>query len=135
MKIRHGVRHPKIDCPGEKSINITRLETEGPFSNVVIANDTIYTAGRVSPDRAGSIEVQTTQVLDEIDRLMQLAGTTRKGLVSVTVYLSDIRDFQGMNEAWKRWFEEGHKPVRATVEARLGSPELKVEMQAIAVRL
>jgi len=73
-------------------------------------------------------------VLEEIDRLLQVAGTTRQGLLSVTVYLADIRDFECMNETWNRWVSEGAKPVRATVEAKLGSPELKVEMQAVAVR-
>ena len=115
-------------------MDIERFESDGPFSQVTVTGDTVYLAGQVARDWDGSVEQQTREVLAEIDRLLQLAGSSRAGLLSVNVYLADIADFKAMNAVWAEWVQNDAKPVRATIEAKLAFPELLVEMQAIAQR-
>ena len=55
-------------------------------------------------------------------------------ILSATVYLRDIKDFEGMNKVWDAWVPEGHSPARACVEARLARPDLLVEASIVAVR-
>jgi enamine deaminase RidA (YjgF/YER057c/UK114 family) len=43
-----------------------------------------------------------------------------------------MADFAAMNAVWEAWVPQGHTPARATVEAKLASPDYKVEIQAIA---
>ena len=50
------------------------------------------------------------------------------------VWLVDIGTFDEMNRAWDEWLDRDNMPARATVEARLASPDYKVEIAAIAAR-
>lgn len=65
--------------------------------------------------------------------LLTEAGTDKSRLTSVTVWLSDITNFDAMNRAWDSWVDPHNVPVRATVEARLFSADLLVEIQVSAV--
>ena len=61
------------------------------------------------------------------------AGTDKSKLLTASIWVKDIqRDFQGMNGVWNQWLDPNNKPVRATVEAVLLSPELLVEVQVSA---
>ena len=52
--------------------------------------------------------------------------------LSINVYLSNIADFAEMNKVYDAWLDTANLPTRATVETRLASPNLRVEMTAIA---
>ena len=75
---------------------------------------------------------QTRWVLSRIDQLLAEAGSSRRKLLSVSVWLADITTFAEMNAAWDQWIPADATPVRATVEARLALPEFLVEIAAIA---
>ncbi|MDD2874636.1 MAG: RidA family protein, partial [Azoarcus sp.] len=75
-----------------------------------------------------------TQILAQMDELLTVAGTSKSNLLSVTIWLTDIRAFQSMNAVWDAWIDAANPPARACVEARLARPELKVEIQATALR-
>ncbi len=113
-------------------MNLTRIEPGNRFSQVVIAGSLVFLAGQVAADPHADVGTQTHQALAAVDRLLTAAGTDRGRLVSVTVYLRDIADFDAMNKVWDAWLAANAKPVRATVEARLALAEYKVEIQAIA---
>ena len=53
-------------------------------------------------------------------------------LLSVTIYISDMAEFQAMNAVWDDWVDGPNAPARTTVEAHMAAPEIKVEMTAIA---
>ena len=80
----------------------------------------------------GNATDQTVEILERIDRLLREAGTDRTRLLSATIYLADIADFDAMNQAWDAWVAPDGKPVRATVEARLTDPGFKVEIAVVA---
>lgn len=113
-------------------MTITRFDPGKRFAAAVRHNDTVYIAGQVADTPTASVEVQTKEVLAKIDALLAKAGSSKAKLLSMNVYVSNIADFDAMNRAFDEWADTANLPVRATVEARLASPDLRVEMTAIA---
>jgi len=114
-------------------MSIKRLETGPRMSQAVIANGFVFLAGQVAPDPTGNVLSQTRQVLGEIDRLLDAAGSAKERIVSATIYLADIGSFAEMNRAWEAWVPADATPARATVEAKMVAPEYRVEIQVTAL--
>ncbi len=100
------------------------------MSQVVIHGNTVYTAGQVA--LGDTVTEQTRAILEQIDGLLQEAGTDKRNLLSATIWITDMADFAEMNAVWDAWVEEGHTPARACVEAKLARDELRVEIAVIA---
>jgi enamine deaminase RidA (YjgF/YER057c/UK114 family) len=94
----------------------------------------VFLAGQVASDPSADVAGQTRQILGEIDRLLAAAGTDKNQILSTTIYLADIATFGEMNSVWDVWVPQGHLPARATVEAKLATPDYKVEIQVVAAR-
>jgi enamine deaminase RidA (YjgF/YER057c/UK114 family) len=114
-------------------MTITRIETETRMSQAVIHGDTIYLAGQVG-EPGESVTEQTKTVLAEIERLLALAGSSKQHLLMVTIWLADMADFGAMNEVWDAWIADAPAPARATGEAKLATPDYKVEIIIIAAK-
>jgi enamine deaminase RidA (YjgF/YER057c/UK114 family) len=112
---------------------ITRIEPGKRMSQAVVANGFVFLAGQVAADPSADVPGQTTQILAQIDRLLAAAGSGKEKILSANVYLADIGDFAAMNSVWDTWVHPQEKPVRATVEARLATPDYKVEIQIVAL--
>jgi len=111
----------------------------GPYSQAIVADNTIYTAGQVALDpKTGelvgtTVVEQTEQVLKNITAVLAASGSSLGQVVKTTVYLADMADFAAMNEVYARHFG-GHRPARSTVQAA-GLPKgARVEIDAIAIR-
>lgn len=113
-------------------MSITRLQPGPRMSQAVKHGNTVYLAGQVAQDERATIEVQTQQVLARIDALLAEAGTSKAKLLSVQVLLNNIADFAAMNSVYDQWVDKANPPARATFEARLASPDLRVEIVVIA---
>ena len=113
-------------------MTIQRHETNQRMSQVVVHGGVAYLAGQVPDDYSADIGTQTEQVLAKIDRLLTLAGTDKTKLLSATIWLADIRYFADMNAKWDAWVPAGAAPARATVQAALAAPDIKVEIGIIA---
>jgi len=113
-------------------LTIQRFETNRRMSQVVVHNGVAYLAGQVPTDYTADIGTQTEQVLAKIDALLAQAGTDKSKLLSATIWLSDLRYFPEMNAKWDAWVPEGHAPARATVQAALADPQIKIEIGIIA---
>lgn len=116
-------------------MSIQRLHTNQRMSQIVIHQSTLYLAGQVAADDDldKDAEVQTRSTLNEIEKLLEQAGTDKTHILSVTIYLKDIdADFAAMNQVWDQWLPTGTAPARATVEAKLCEPDILVEMSVIA---
>ncbi len=113
--------------------------TEGlPFSDGVIAGDTLYVAGQEGTDdqgklAAGGIGAETLAALANIEKITKAAGFELKDVVSVTVFLADIHDFPEMNKAYKTIMPDP-KPARATVQVAALVNNARIEVSAIAVK-
>jgi enamine deaminase RidA (YjgF/YER057c/UK114 family) len=115
--------------------SIERLEIGPRMSQAVIHNGVVYLAGQVAADAPGApVKEQTKNILDRIDKLLAAAGTDKTKLLSVTIWLADIRTFEDMNSVWDKWIAAGSTPARATVEAKLVSTAYAVEIGGIAAR-
>ena len=115
-------------------MSIERRHVGKRLSDLVIhrASGLCWLAGQVAEYPTASLNVQTQQVLAQIDRLLAEAGSDKTRIVSATIYLPDIGDFAAMNAVWEAWVPAGQTPARATVEAKLASADYKVEIQVVA---
>ena len=114
---------------------IERIDTGQRMSQVVINGDTVYLAGQVAFDAPGaSVADQTKDVLKRIDNLISQAGTDKSKLLSATIWLTDINDFDELNSVWDAWVSPGNAPARACVESALAAPQFNVEIGIIAAK-
>ncbi len=112
-------------------MKIERHETGPRMSKAVIHGDTVYLAGIVSDNPKGkSTAEQTRSILSQIDGFLATAGTT----LSANIWITDMANFAEMNAVWDAWVSTGNTPARATVEAKLASPDYKVEIMVVAAR-
>lgn len=115
-------------------MSITRRNQTPRMSRIVEHNGTIYLCGQTAKDASRGIEEQTATTLEKVEELLAEAGTDKRHILSVTIYVRDMKDFSAMNKVWDAWVEEGHQPARACVEARMARPELLVEMSVVAAK-
>lgn len=115
-------------------MSIERMHDSARMSQVVVNEPFIFLAGQVASDPSLDIAGQTQNILNKIDAYLAEANSDKSQILSVTIYLRDIKDFQAMNAVWDAWVVEGQAPARACVEARLARNELLVEMSVTAAR-
>ncbi len=120
-----------------KAVNLTTARGL-PFSDGIIAGNTLYVAGQEGTDEAGKlaaggIAAETKAALDNIAKVLKAAGYELKDVVTVTVYLADIHDFAEMNKVYKTVLPDP-KPARATIQAAALVNDARVEISAIAVK-
>jgi len=113
-------------------MSIKRLETGQRMSRAVIHNGTAYFCGQVAKDYEADITEQTRTTLEKLDALLESVGSDKTNLLSATIYIKNMDDFQAMNAVWDAWVPEGHAPARACVEAAMARPSLLVEISLIA---
>ena len=113
-------------------MSITRHHGNQRMSQIVIHGDTVYLAGQVAADAGADITVQTQQVLQKIEALLEEAGSDKSKILSAQIWLANIGHFAQMNTVWDAWVAAGHAPARACIEARLASPDLLVEVGIVA---
>ena len=113
---------------------IVRHEPSPILSHVVEANGFVFTAGTVAEDVNQDAKGQTQQILKEIDRLLALCDTDKSKVVSATIWVSDIRHRDKMNEAWNAWTGGKNLPGRACIEAKLADPRMLVEIAVVAAK-
>ena len=111
--------------------DITRIEVGARMSECAIFNGVAYLAGQVGRP-GGSVAQQTQDALDEVDRVLALAGSNKSRILSAQVWLADIGGYDAMNAVWDAWVTAGHTPARATGESRLAAPEYLVEVIVVA---
>ena len=110
----------------------------GPYSQAVKVGDFVFCSGQIPIDPAtgdfvsDDAALQTEQVLINLTRVLEAAGTGLNNVVKTTVFLADMNDFAAMNEIYARHFSE-NKPARATVQAARLPRDARVEIECIAV--
>jgi 2-iminobutanoate/2-iminopropanoate deaminase len=109
-----------------------------PYSQAIRANGFVFVSGQLSlePDHAEivgeSIQEQTEKVFDNLQAILEEAGSGLDRIVKTTVYLTDLGEFAGMNEVYARRVGEPF-PARATIEISKLPSGAKVEIEAIAL--
>ena len=113
-------------------MSIERLHTKARMSRIVKHNGTIYLCGQVCADAEQGITQQTQTMLDKVNSLLKEAGSDREHILSATIFLKDMNDFQKMNAVWDAWVPEGFAPARACVTGDMAREALLVEISVIA---
>lgn len=108
-----------------------------PLSRAVKAGGFIFLSGILPSDTnqgsiKGDIRAETRSVLKQIDETLRELDSGVERVVRVTVWLSDMTDFSGMNEEYANFFKSG-LPARSTVQATLNrGAKVEMEVQALA---
>ena len=109
--------------------DIKRIEAGARMSEAVIHGGKIYMAGIVADTMVGkSVRDQTKEVLEQIDQILAKAGSDKTRILKANIWLTDMKTFAQMNQAWDAWVIPGKTPARATVEAKLAAPGYDVEI-------
>ncbi|MDG1248731.1 MAG: RidA family protein [SAR86 cluster bacterium] len=108
----------------------------GPYSQGVIAGGFLFISGQVPIDPKNgdvlkeSIEIQTNQVINNIENICKEAGRGLSDIVKITIYLTDLGDFADVNKVMIERFEEPY-PARATIEISALPLGVNVEIDAV----
>jgi len=110
----------------------------GPYTQAILANGFIFTAGQIALDPAsgqiveGGIVDQTIRVLENLKGIVEAAGSSLDRTVKATVYLQDMSDFTAMNEVYARYFPDD-PPARSTVQTSRLPRDVRVEIDLIVL--
>ena len=110
----------------------------GPYSQAIKSNGFVFASGQIPIDPvtgqfvAGGIAEQTLQVIKNLSRVLEAAGSGLDKVVKTTVFLADMEEFAAMNEVYGKFFS-AEPPARATVEAARLPRDARVEIEAIAL--
>jgi 2-iminobutanoate/2-iminopropanoate deaminase len=123
----------------KKPVNSTKAPKPiGPYSQAVQAGNFIFVSGQLAIDpKEGklivkNIKLQTRQVMENINAILEVAGYNLKNVVQSSVYLSSMTLFEEFNNEYVKYFEKDF-PARATVAAELKSGAL-VEVSVVAYK-
>ncbi len=109
----------------------------GPYTPAIKAGNLIFISGQIADKDVKEIGKQTKNILEKIKHILKVCNASINNLVKVSVYLTNIEDFQEMNEEYKAFFinngMENKFPARTTVQARPPLLNINIEIDAIAV--
>ncbi len=121
-----------------KVINTPKAPITGlPLSQAIKIGNLVFTSGATARDPqtghfiGGDIEEQTERVLLNLKAILEAAGSSLGKVVKVTVFLTDMGDFNGMNKVYRKFFPE-EPPARSTVEVSKLAIDARVEMEMVA---
>ena len=109
----------------------------GPYNHAVRVGDLLFCAGQIPLDPAtsnlvtGDIKAQTERVLLNVKAILDDQKLTFANVVKSTVFLTDLKDFAGMNEVYSRFFT-GDFPARSTIQVAALPKGANVEIEVIA---
>ncbi|KJG09296.1 endoribonuclease L-PSP [Photobacterium kishitanii] len=113
----------------------------GPYVQGVDLGNMVMTSGQIpvnpqTGEVAEDIAAQTRQSLDNVKAVVEASGLSVADIVKMTVFVKDLNDFGAVNEVYGAFFDE-HKapyPARSCVEVARLPKDVKIEIEAIAVR-
>jgi 2-iminobutanoate/2-iminopropanoate deaminase len=112
----------------------------GPYSQAVLVGNTLYTSGQIGLDPASmelvmeTIEVETTQVMNNMKAVLEAADMDFSNVVKSTIFISDMNDFTRINSIYASYFDEESAPARETVQVAKLPKNVNVEISMIAIK-
>lgn len=119
-----------------KTINTNKApEALGPYSHAMVVNNLVFTSGQIPLDTEGNIvssdvKEQTKQVLENLSVVLEEAGSDLNSVVKATIFISDMNEFQQINEVYGSYFNE-HQLARSCVEVSRLPKDVKVEIELV----
>ncbi|KZE74935.1 reactive intermediate/imine deaminase [Paenibacillus elgii] len=109
----------------------------GPYSQAITLGNAVYTSGMLPIDAEGNLKEgivdQTHQILKNLQAVLAEAGLSLVDVVKTSVFMTDLEQFQQMNEVYSQYFSN-HHPARTTVEVSRLPRDAKIEVELIAIK-
>ncbi|MCH8567278.1 MAG: Rid family detoxifying hydrolase [Balneolales bacterium] len=124
-------------------MNLKRIETKaapeaiGPYSQAIVHDNIVYTSGQIglepkSGEFAGdTIGTQTRQIMENLEAVLQAAGSGLSQVIKCSIYLKSMDDFPVVNQLYGEYFKD-HLPARETVAVKTLPKNALVEISCIA---
>jgi 2-iminobutanoate/2-iminopropanoate deaminase len=122
-------RPQPVQVPGVRSTGL-------PYSSGMISGNLVYTAGHggylsANNEPVTGIEAQTERCLEALGSVLKAAGTDFEHVIKVNVYLGNVRDFDAMNQVYRRYFPSS-PPARTTVGVSFVRSDMLIEIEMVA---
>jgi reactive intermediate/imine deaminase len=108
-----------------------------PFSEAIKHGNTVYVSGQgpIDPETGTvvgeTVEEQTTRTLENVERILEAAGTSATNIVKITLFVDDMDDYEAINEAYGAFLSEPY-PARTAVEVVDHPVDIMIEIDVIA---
>lgn len=110
-------------------------EPIGPYSQAVLAGDTLYVSGQIAYETSllGNVSAEAEQVMKNLEAILEAAEMTFENVVKCSIFLKSIDDFAAVNEVYGKRFLV-NPPARETVQVARLPKDVQVEISLIAVK-
>lgn len=117
--------------------NLPSLKPGSGYSDLVIAGDFAYVAGKIAADRQsgftlGNIEDETRQCMELIQNTLALEGLRLSDIVKVNIFMKHLHEFDRMNSVYRSFFANGREPARTTVGVADVLLGCRIEIECVA---
>jgi 2-iminobutanoate/2-iminopropanoate deaminase len=109
----------------------------GPYCHAIKHNNLLFTSGQIALDPEtnklikGDVQDEALRVLQNLELILNAAGTSKDKVIKVTVFIADMDDFAKINQVYSDFFTP-HTPARACVQVAKLPLDVKVEMEMVA---
>lgn len=116
---------------------VGNLKSNGHYALATVHNDTVYVSGQFAIDpetrekKFGPIEEETLQALQNVEKILEAAGSKKEQILRMTLYIPDVKLWDKVDAVYKEFFGE-HKPARTVVPTNELHFGFKIEIEAIA---
>ena len=110
----------------------------GPYNQAVISGNLMFISGQIAFDPSTGelvieeIQAETKQVMENLKSILDEAGLSFKDVIKTSIFLSDMNNFQQVNEIYGSYFSDEDAPARETVEVSRLPKDVNVEISMIA---
>jgi 2-iminobutanoate/2-iminopropanoate deaminase len=111
----------------------------GPYNQAILKGNTLYTSGQIAinPENGelitSNIELETTQVMENMKAILEAAGMTFENVVKSTIFIMNMNDFGTINRVYGSYFDENTAPARETVQVACLPKNVNIEISMIAI--
>lgn len=112
----------------------------GPYNQAVMSGNTLYLSGQIAIDAQkgelinGSIQEETSQVLDNLSYVLEAANMSFDDVVKCSVFVADMKQYEQINKVYLSYFGEENAPARELVQVSALPKFVNIEISAIAVK-
>lgn len=112
----------------------------GPYSQATVFGNQVFTSGQIAihPETGDlicdNIEAETRQVLENLKAVLVAAGCGLEDVLKCSIFISDMGQFQQINQVYAEYFDEATAPARETVQVAVLPKNVNIEISAIAIR-
>lgn len=111
----------------------------GPYNQAILKGNTLYTSGQIAINPTNgelvttNIELETTQVMENMKAILEAAGMTFENVVKSTIFIMNMNDFGTINSVYGSYFDENTAPARETVQVACLPKNVNIEISMIAI--